>query len=119
MSWIAWAARHWNGTHFQQRRPEKLMVRSAISMFVVAAIGFCVGDAQCMMAGEVDPQVTAFIKDLPVLLAGGRFQHGQHLAFAPGTVPLCNVFVSVLNQLGFDDKSFATSTGTLKGLELT
>ena len=58
-------------------------------------------------------------KDLPVLLAGGRFQHGQHLAFAPGTVPLCNVFVSVLNQLGFDDKSFATSTGTLKGLELT
>jgi len=58
-------------------------------------------------------------KDLPVLLAGGRFQHGQHLAFAPGTVPLCNVFVSVLNQLGFDDKSFATSTGTLHGLELT
>ena len=58
-------------------------------------------------------------KDLPVLLAGGRFQHGQHLAFAPGTVPLCNVFVSVLNQLGLDDKSFATSTGTLKGLELT
>jgi len=62
MSWIAWAARHWNGTHFQQRRPEKLMVRSAISMFVVAAIGFCVGDAQCVMAGEVDPQVTAFLK---------------------------------------------------------
>jgi len=62
MSRIAWAARHWNGTHFQQRRPEKLMIRSAISMFVVAAFGFCVGDAQCVMAGEVDPQVTAFLK---------------------------------------------------------
>ena len=62
MSWIAWASRHWNGTHFQQRRPENLMSRSAISMFVVAAIGFCVGDAQCVMAGEVDPQVTAFLK---------------------------------------------------------
>jgi len=61
MSWIAWAARHWNGTHFQQRRPENLMSRSAISMFVVAAIGFCVGDAPCVMAGEVDPQVTVFL----------------------------------------------------------
>ena len=58
-------------------------------------------------------------KDLPVLLAGGRFQHGQHLAIAPGTVPLSNLYVSVLHQLGFEDKSFGTSTGTLKGLELT
>ena len=57
-------------------------------------------------------------KDLPVLLAGGRFKHGQHLAIAPGTVPLSNLYVSVLNQLGFDDKSFGASTGTLKGLDL-
>lgn len=55
-------------------------------------------------------------KDLPVLLAGGRFQHGQHLAFAPGSTPLCNLYVSVLNQLGFEDAAFGTSTGTLKGL---
>ena len=58
-------------------------------------------------------------KDLPVLLAGGRFKHGQHLAFEPGSVPLCNLFVSVLNQLGFEDQAFATSTGTLRGLELS
>ncbi len=57
-------------------------------------------------------------KDLPVLLAGGRFQHGQHLAFAPGSTPLCNLYVNVLNQLGFEDRSFGTATGTLKGLEL-
>jgi hypothetical protein len=57
-------------------------------------------------------------KDLPVLLAGGRFQHGQHLAIAPGTVPLSNLYVSVLNQLGFEDQSFGTSTGRLQGLEL-
>ncbi|QDU25044.1 hypothetical protein ETAA8_01050 [Anatilimnocola aggregata] len=55
-------------------------------------------------------------KDLPVLLAGGRFKHGQHLSFAPGAVPLSNLYVSVLNQLGFDDQSFGTSTGALKGL---
>ncbi len=58
-------------------------------------------------------------KDLPVLLAGGRFQHGQHLAFEPGKVPLSNLYVSVLNQLGFEDQSFGTSTGTLKGLDIS
>ena len=82
MSWIAWAARHWNGTHFQQRRPEKLMIRSAITMFVVAAIGFCVGDAQCVIAGEVDPQVTAFLNRYCVECHGATkpkadFQIGQ------------------------------------------
>jgi hypothetical protein len=53
------------------------------------------------------------------LLAGGRFQHAQHLTFAPGTVPLSNLYVSVLNHLGFEDQSFGTSTGTLKGLTVT
>ena len=57
-------------------------------------------------------------KDLPVLLAGGRFQHGQHLAFARVSTRLCNLYVNVLNELGFEDRSFGTSTGTLKGLEL-
>jgi len=61
MNGIAWAARHCNGTHFQQRSLEELMIRSAISMFVAAAVGFCAGDAHCAMAGDVDPQVTAFL----------------------------------------------------------
>lgn len=58
-------------------------------------------------------------KDLPVLLAGGRFRHGQHLAVEPGTTPLSNLYVSVLHQFGFEDDSFGTSTGELEGLELT
>ncbi|MFM7607164.1 MAG: DUF1552 domain-containing protein [Prosthecobacter sp.] len=57
-------------------------------------------------------------KDLPVLVAGGRLKHGQHLAFDPGSTPLSNLYVSVLNQLGMDDKSFGTSTGPLKELDL-
>ncbi len=56
-------------------------------------------------------------KDLPVLLAGGRFHHGRHLAFASSTVPLSNLFVSVLHQLGIEDENFGTSTGPLAGLE--
>ena len=57
-------------------------------------------------------------KDLPVLVIGGRFQHGQHLAFEPSTVPLSNLYVSVLNQFGLADKTFGTATGPLKGLEI-
>ena len=58
------------------------MIRSAISMFVVAAIGFWVGDAQCVMAGEVDPQVTAFLNRYCVECHGatkpkGDFPIGQ------------------------------------------
>ena len=56
-------------------------------------------------------------RSLPVLLAGGRFKHGQHLVFdPPDTTPLCNVFVSILQQLGIETDSFGTSTGTLPGL---
>jgi len=57
-------------------------------------------------------------RDLPVLLAGGRYQHGQHLAFEKSTVPLSNLYVSVLNQFGIPDSSFATSTGPLQGLQI-
>lgn len=57
-------------------------------------------------------------KDLPVLLAGGRYEHGQHLAFEPSTVPLSNLYVSVLNQFGLPDSSFGTSTGPLQGLQI-
>ena len=52
-------------------------------------------------------------RDLPVLVIGGRYNHGQHLAFEPSTVPLANLYVSILNQFGMTDRSFATSTGPI------
>jgi len=58
-------------------------------------------------------------KNLPVLVAGGGFQHGQHLAFdANNPPPLCNLYVSMLQRLGIEVDKFGTSTGTLTGLEL-
>src|SRR5262249_21703611 len=60
------------------------------------------------------------VKNLPVLLAGGGFRHGQHLAFDPNRPPpLANLFVSVLQRLGLEVGRFASSTGTLTGLEFT
>jgi hypothetical protein len=56
-------------------------------------------------------------KNLPVLLAGGGFRHGQHLAFEPeNPPPLCNLYVSMLQRLGLEIDTFGTSTGTLTGL---
>jgi hypothetical protein len=56
-------------------------------------------------------------QNLPVLLAGGGFRHGQHLAFdAVNNTPLANLYVSMLRQLGVDTDKFASSTGTLRGL---
>jgi hypothetical protein len=57
--------------------------------------------------------------NLPVLLAGGGFRHGQHLAFdRERNYPLPNLFVSMLQRLGLDIDRFASSTGTMRGLEM-
>ncbi len=41
-----------------------------------------------------------------------------YLAFEPSTVPLSNLYVSVLNQFGLPDTAFGTSTGSLRWLDL-
>ena len=57
--------------------------------------------------------------NLPVLFAGGGFRHGQHLAFdAQQNYPLPNLFVSMLQRLGIEANSFASSTGTMRGLDM-
>ncbi len=58
-------------------------------------------------------------KSLPILVAGGGFVHGQHLAFAPRNAPpLCNLYVSMLQRLGIEVNTFSTGTATLAGLDL-
>lgn len=57
--------------------------------------------------------------NMPTILAGGGFRHGQHLAFDTGrNYPLPNLFVSMLQRMGIDEDSFASSTGTMRGLEV-
>ena len=55
--------------------------------------------------------------NLPVILAGGGFRHGQHLAFNEhNNTPLANVYLSMLQNMGAEANRFASSTGTLTGL---
>lgn len=58
--------------------------------------------------------------DLPIILAGGGFRHGEFKRFPDAKnkrVPLCNLFVSMLQQFGIESDRFGTGTGTLTGLE--
>jgi len=65
--------------------------------------------------GNANTHVTT---NLPVLLAGGGFKHGQHLLFdRERNYPLPNLFVSMLQRLGLETDRFATSTGTMRGME--
>lgn len=66
--------------------------------------------------GNANTHVTT---NLPVLFAGGGFKHGQHLAFdRDRNYPLPNVFVNVLQRFGIEADKFASSTGTMRGLEM-
>jgi len=57
--------------------------------------------------------------NMPIVFAGGGFKHGQHLAFdKANNYPLPNLFVSMLQRMGLETDRFASSTGTMRGLEM-
>ena len=66
--------------------------------------------------GNANTHVTT---NMPTIFAGGGFQHGQHLAFdTQHNYPLPNLFVSALQRIGLETDKFASSTGTMRGLEM-
>jgi hypothetical protein len=98
-----------------------------------------------LMTSNLRDGNTHWTYNLPAILAGGGFQHGQHLAFnrpyldevnqelnaAPGSKfnpekriplmgqdqqPLCNLYTSMLRQGGLAIARFSTATGSLEGL---
>jgi hypothetical protein len=58
-------------------------------------------------------------RNLPILIAGGGFKHGQHLAFnADNPPPLCNLYVQMLRQLGVEVNAFGSAkAASIPGLE--
>ncbi len=59
-------------------------------------------------------------RDLPVILAGGGFQHGRHIvAGGSGTdnARLCNLFVQIAQRMGVETEQFGSSDGaSIRGL---
>lgn len=58
--------------------------------------------------------------DLPIILAGGGFKHGRFRRYPNESnrrVPLCNLYVSMLQQFGVETDRFGSGQSTLTGLE--
>ena len=54
--------------------------------------------------------------NLPSLVVGGGFKHGQHLMKEPlNSTPLANLYVSLLEKLEIKNDGFGDSTGSLEG----
>ena len=50
----------------------------------------------------------------PIFLDGGGFKHGRYVAHDEDrNTPLCNLFVTLLQRMGVETDSFATSNGAL------
>ena len=59
-------------------------------------------------------------KNLPLVLAGGGFKHGEHKVYPKEEihrVPAANLLLSILQNSGLEVDQFGSSTGTLRGLE--
>ncbi len=53
-------------------------------------------------------------KDLPILVAGGGYSHGQHIVHdGEHNAPLCNLYVTMLQGMGVETDAFGQSTSTL------
>jgi hypothetical protein len=52
--------------------------------------------------------------NLPVLLAGGGFKHGKHITGdAKNNTAMCNLFVTLMQNMGLEVDTFGTSSGKL------
>jgi hypothetical protein len=58
-------------------------------------------------------------RNMPVILAGGGFRHGRHLAFdRTNNYPLTKLYVSLLQRLGIETDRFSSGHGTMAGLAM-
>jgi hypothetical protein len=58
--------------------------------------------------------------NMPAIFAGGGFKHGQHLKFdSSNNYPLTNLLLSMAHRMGIETDRFSSSTGTMRGLEMT
>lgn len=124
----------WHNLSHHGKDPDKLAQLKLIEMELMKVYGGLLGklkNTREMDGSLLDNTMVLFGSNLgngsshdthnmPILLAGGKFRHGQHLAFDPTkNPPLCNLYVSMLQQLGVQTDRFSSGRSTLRGLEMT
>lgn len=142
------------------KEPKKLEACRKVELELLQAFGGLLGklksakegsstlldSTMVMMTSNLRDGNTHWTYNLPVLLAGGGFRHGQHLAFnttyldevkqeiataaeakkaspekkiplmGKDQQPLCNLYTSMLQRGGVEIDRFSTATGPLAGL---
>jgi hypothetical protein len=79
--------------------------------------GTLLDHTQVLMGSNLGSASGHITTNLPIILAGGGYKHGQHLAFdQKNNAPLANLFVSMMQKLGLETNNFATSKSTMTGL---
>ena len=79
--------------------------------------GSLLDHTQVLMGSNLGNASGHITTNLPVILAGGGYQHGQHLAFdRKNNYPLPNLFISMMQKMGLEIDTFASSHSTMKGL---
>jgi hypothetical protein len=111
--------------------PQKIEQLTIIETQLVKQLAAFLGDLAAANEGEgsiLDDTMVLFgsnlgnasshdTKNLPILLAGGGFRHGEHLAFdSQSNAELPKLFVTMLRQLGLNVDTFGDSHGPLEGL---
>jgi hypothetical protein len=75
-------------------------------------------NSMVMFGGSIKDGNQHTVENLPLLIAGrgkGALRPGRRLR-APEKTPLCNLYLSLLDRMGIQEKSFGDSTGLLQGL---
>lgn len=121
-----------HGLSHHGQDPDKLTQLKIVQTQQVQSVGQFLEKLRAMSEGSetVFDRTTALIgaamgnasshncKNLPIIVAGGGFKHGQHIAFDPvDNMPLCRLYVSMLQRFGIEEDQFATGKGSLPGLE--
>jgi len=134
------------------KEPDKLDQCRKVESDLITAVGVLLGKLKqsregnetlldrtsILLTSNLRDGNTHWTDNLPVLLAGGGFRHGQHLGFNPqflddlrgknsqsgetihrtaNTPPLCNLYVSMLQRMGVPVGEFGSGNATLAGLE--
>ncbi len=117
---------HHNLSHHGQD-PEKLRQLQLVEQAQIKALEKLLSDMKRKTEGDrrmLDSTAMLFgsnlgnanshdTKNLPVLLAGGRFRHGQHVMLdREKNTPLSNLFVQIAQQMRQPVEQFGTSTST-------
>lgn len=114
------------------KNPEKLAAVKKINIFMAGELARFLTTLKAKKSGDaslLDRTIVVYGSgisdgdrhnhdDLPILLAGGdaaKFRHGKHLAFK-GKTPLTNLYLTILQRLGFSDQAFSDSKEPLAGL---